>query len=199
MSDTSSIDAATLEELHLLGIAPNVPFHDLNLAGVQGVPPPEKVANTINTRMSLELNEATFIAPVTSVPPLAPHDLMGSGIDLHSAIAVDPLLLDLTSSDFPYGLQYERPQGQSLSQDLTQQDSLLPDLQHPDLTQQVQMQGRPGDLDESALNVMHANATYQLLDAKSYPEIFMDQASMNNTRSRHMDLLMRGLDTEERS
>lgn len=76
-------------------------------------------------------------------------------------------------------------------------DPLLPDLQHPDLTPQVQMQDRPADLDPSALQVMHLDLTYQQLDQKTYPEVFMDQSGTNTTRSRHMDLLIRGLDTEE--
>ena len=40
--------------------------------------------------------------------------------------------------------------------------------------------------------------TYQQLDDKAYPEVFMDQSGMNATSTRHMDLLMRGLDAEER-
>jgi len=74
-------------------------------------------------------------------------------------------------------------------------DRLLPDLQHPDLT--VQMQDRPAELDPSALHVMHLDLTYQQLNQKTYPEVFMDQSGTNTTRSRHMDLLMRGLDAEE--
>jgi hypothetical protein len=33
---------------------------------------------------------------------------------------------------------------------------------------------------------------------KDYPEVFMDQSGVNNTRSRHMTLLMDGLEDEER-
>jgi len=199
MSDEPSIDASALEQLHLLGISTSMPFYDLNLAGVQGVPPPEQIARAVNPREPLELNTATFTLPETSVPPLRPYDLTEPGIDLHAEFAADPLLPDLTSYDLPYGLQYERDQGQSLSQDLVEPDPLLPDLQHPDLTQQTHMLDRPGDLDASALDVMHTSVTYQLLDAKAYPEIFMDATGMNNSRSRHMDLLMHGLDAEERS
>ena len=52
--------------------------YELNLAGVQGVPPPEKLAEPIPAQGS---NDPTFIAPDFSIPGLKPYDLVGPGID----------------------------------------------------------------------------------------------------------------------
>ena len=77
-------------------------------------------------------------------------------------------------------------------------DPLVPDLQNPDLTQAVQMSERPSDLDCSALDVMDGTPGHALVADKDYPAVMMDQAGMNNTRSRRMTLLMDGLHDEER-
>jgi hypothetical protein len=149
------------------------------------------------------------------VPELAAHNLTEPSIDLHAPLAADPLLPDLTEYDHPIGLDlytdphaqyvdplladhlaYQRPAGMEMTRDFATPDPLIPDLQHPDLTPQVRMLERPGDLDSSALEVLHASATYQELAQKTYPNVFMDQSGVNSTRSRHMDLLLRGLDME---
>ena len=208
MQDISSFDDTT-KPLHLMGLSPNLPFQDLNLAGVQGVPTPESLSHLSTLS---EINQPTFTTPDTRMPPLAPYDLSGTGIDVQPAFAPDPTLPDLTAYDHPYGLAINPPLVQTTDPLIPSEppntlttfpkemlsSPLLPDLQHPDLTPQVQMQERPGDLDPSALETMHASATYQQLDHKTYPEVFLDQSGINTTRSRHMDLLMRGLDTEER-
>lgn len=202
---------AVLRDTHMMGIDPDIPFYDLNLAGAQGVPAPTSLARP--SRPETGTNAPTFSLPDTSVPPLAVYDLSGPGIDLYPVFTADPLLPDLSHYDHPYGLTIlpntlqdpavadliidDRPGGLDITHDMLAPDPLLPDLQHPELAQQTHMQERPGELDASALQVMHLGATYQQLDDKAYPEVFMDQTGMNTSRSRHMDLLMRGLDAEE--
>ncbi|MDQ2884655.1 MAG: hypothetical protein M3Y39_01055 [Chloroflexota bacterium] len=180
-----------LKDVQMMGIDPAIPFYDLNLAGSQGVPAPSQLAHS----PAPEANAPTFTYPNATVPPLAAYDLTGPGIDLHDPRAADPQLPDLADYAHPRGLAIQPP----LWPDLAEQPaSDLPDLQHPDLTQQAHMQDRPGDLDVAALSAMHLQANYQQLDDKAYPEVFMDQSGMNSASSRHMDLLMRGLDAEER-
>ncbi len=186
-------DDDTIKNAHLMGIDPHLPFYDLNLAGAQGIPTVRSVAQAAQPPTS---NAPTFTQPATNVPELAPYDLTGPGIDLLSTIPADPSLPDLSEYTHPYGLDIL--QDTSLQQDLAQIDPPLPDLQHPDLTQQTHMPERPGDLAADALDAMHLDLTYQQLDAKTYPAVFMDASGSNTTRSRHMDLLMRGLDEEER-
>ncbi|HEV2661435.1 MAG TPA: hypothetical protein VGU68_12585 [Ktedonobacteraceae bacterium] len=180
-----------LKDVQMMGIDPDIPFYDLNLAGSQGVPAPSQLAHST----SPETNAPTFTYPNATVPPLAAYDLTEPGIDLHDPCAADPQLPDLADYAHPRGLAIQLPLWPDTA---TMQASDLPDLQHPDLTQQAHMQERPGDLDASALQVMHQQANYQQLDDKAYSEVFMDQSGMNTSSSRHMDLLMRGLDAEER-
>ncbi len=187
------LDDDTLRDAHLMGIDPQLPFYDLNLAGAQGIP---AVSNVANPAMPPSSNAPTFTRPDTTVPNLAPYDLTAPAIDLHSTLQADPLLPALSEYTHPYGLDIlpnTAPQPE-----LAQIDPLLPDLQHPDLTQQTHMPERPADLAAAALDAMHLDLTYQELDTKTYPAVFMDAADTNTTRSRHMDLLMRGLDKEER-
>lgn len=94
-------------------------------------------------------------------------------------------------------LQYERPQGLSIIDNPLAPDPTLPDLQHLDFRQEVQMpvDERPGSLDPTALAVMDPATAAQVAD-KNYPEVFMDQRGMNDARVRHMTLLMRGLREE---
>jgi hypothetical protein len=183
-------DDDVYKNAHLLGIDPLLPFYDLNLAGTQGVPD----ASIVGRPSSLPAaNPPTFTVPAMDVPELAPYDLTAPGIDLHNTLQIDPLLPDLSDYTHPYGLTIQPvpPINQA------QIDPLLPDLQHPDLTPPTQMSARPGDLATDALDTMHLGLTYQQLDAKTYPAVFLDQTGVNTTRSRHMDLLMRGLDQEE--
>src|SRR6266487_3900649 len=175
MQDNLDLDNV-LRDVQMMGIDPNMPFFELNLAGTQGVPSPTTLASA--SRPSSAGNAPTFTLPDSGVPPFAAY----------------PQLPDLSDYAHPYGLAIQ-PALPEDSADLLASD--LPDLQHPDLTQQVHMQERPGDLDASALHIMHLEATYQQLNDKAYPEVFMDQSGINTTRTRHLDLLMRGLDAEE--
>ncbi len=183
----------TLRDAHLMGIDPQLAFYDLNLAGAQGIP---AVSSIANATMPPSSNAPTFTQPDTTVPDLALYDLTGPGIDLLSALPADPLLSNGSEYAHPYGLDIV--QNASIPHEPAQIDPLLPDLQHPDLTQQTHMPERPGDLATNALDAMHLDLTYQELDNKTYPAVFMDGSGTNTTRSRHMDLLMQGLDQEER-
>jgi hypothetical protein len=184
------LDDDVYKNAHRLGIDPHLPFYDLNLAGSQGVPDPSIIARPT---LPPTANSPTFTLPTTDVPQLASYDLTAPAIDLHNTLQADPLLPDLSTYTHPYGLDIQPP----LADSQMQSDPLLPDLQHPNLTQQTHMSARPGDLADNALDAMHLDLTYQQLDAKTYPEVFLDQTNTNTTRSRHMDLLMRGLDQEE--
>jgi len=119
------------------------------------------------------------------------HNIVGTGPALFKP---DPLLGDL--------LSYDIPNGADVNNNPLTPDPNLPDLQ-PDqmqLTPDVVMTGRPGDLDQSAMTAMHGgDPTYSDQASLAYNRSFVDQSGMNNTRRRHMDLLMHGLDAEERS
>jgi len=186
-------DDDTSKNAHLMGIDPHLPFYDLNLAGAQGIP---AVSNITQAAMPPTSNTPTFTQPDTTVPNLASYNLTAPDIDLLSTLPTNPLLPDLSEYTHPYGLDIFP--NISMQPELAQIDPLLPDLQHPDLTQQTHMPARPGDLATNALDAMHLDLTYQQLDDKAYPAVFLDASGTNTTRSRHMDLLMRGLDEEER-
>jgi hypothetical protein len=188
--------------------------YELNLAGVQGVPAPASLAEPFPAQGS---NAPTFLAPDFSTPGLKPYDLVGPGITYSPEFQADPALPDLTEYEHPRGLQigdnsllavdpqladllqYDNPMGLSITHHPLLPDPLVPDLQNPDLEQQTEMPAdeRPGDLDPSALTVMDPATSAQVAE-KDYPEVFMDQSGMNNTRSRHMTLLMDGLRDEEK-
>lgn len=178
-------------DVQKMGIDPDVPFYDPNLAGSQGAPTPSQLAHN----PAPETNAPTFTQPDTTAPSLAAHTLTEPGINLHKPGAADPQVPDQADNAHPRGLAIQLHLWPDAA---TQPASDQPDLQHPDLTQQAHMQERPGTLDASALNTMHQQANCQQLDDKGYPEVFMDQSGMNTSSSRHMDLLMRGLDEEER-
>jgi hypothetical protein len=205
-----------VDDVARMGIdgAPATLQYDLNLAGVQGVPTPEELAEPFPAQGS---NAPTFLAPDFSMPGLKPYDLVGPGIDYRPELQPDPDVPDLTDYEHPRGLQigsnsllavdpqladllqYDTPMGLSITRHPLLPDPLVPDLQNPDLEQQTEMPAdeRPGDLDPSALSMMDPATSAQVAD-KDYPEVFMDQSGMNNTRARHMTLLMDGLRDEEK-
>lgn len=208
--------------LSSLGLDPAQPFYDLNLAGAQGVPSPQRLAQPTG-------EHPTSIAPDFgvqnyTVPTVQPYDLTGAGITLMPAFAADPALPDLNEYAHPCGLDltlqgispdpqiaHDIPTPLDITQSLyaglgfsgldvhhalADADPLLPDLQNPDLTQQVQMPAneRPGSLDPSALDVLHATLSHRQASDVSYPDVWMDQRGVNTTRTRHMSLLNMGLD-----
>ncbi|HEX4207869.1 MAG TPA: hypothetical protein VHZ51_27455 [Ktedonobacteraceae bacterium] len=101
----------------------------------------------------------------------------------------DPMLGDL--------LAYDRVAGLDLYNDPLAADPSFPELQQPAAPLDVQMQQRPGDMAADALTQMHQDLTYQQLDDVPYSQVFMDQHGTNDTRRRHFDLLMAGLDARE--
>lgn len=196
------------------GIDPGNTIPDLNLAGVDGVPTPDVVARPNTAAVGIAPD---FHVPDFHVPGLAQGDLTGPGIEKRDEYAPDPSLPDLRAFSHPHSLDihtgpnvlmvdpsvndllhYDQPNGLSVNRDPLMPDPMVPDLQHPDLTQQVHMLNRPGDLDPSALAVMDGSKTAQLIAGKDYPEVQMDQRGYNNTRARHMSLLMDGLRDEEK-
>ncbi len=207
------------DTLSLLGLDPNQPLYDLNLAGAQGVPSPQMLAQP-NSTPTILLPD--FGTQSYDIPSMKPYDLTGPGITYMPEFAADPALPDLEEYAHPYGLdlsmQAADPQLVSdvptpaeitsslypglgfstlnVQHKVTDVDPLVPDLQYPDLTQQTQMpvDERPGDLDPSALDVMHATLSYQQASDSTYPEAWMDSRGMNTTRSRHLSLLNDGLD-----
>ena len=209
------------EPLSSLGLDPSQPFYDLNLAGVQGVPSPQMLAQPTSAPTILLPD---FGTQNYDVPPMKPYDLTGPGITYMPEFAADPALPDLTEYAHPYELNlsmqdmdsdpqlaHDMPTSSEIASSLypglgfsslnvqhnvTDVDPLVPDLQYPDLTQQTQMPAdeRPGDLDSSALDVMHATLSYQQASDTSYPEAWMDQHGINTARSRHLSLLNDGLD-----
>ncbi len=198
--------------LDMAGIDPQTPIPVLNLAGVEGVPSPSQLVRPAPN----QINRPDFGEPDFSQPKLQPYDLTEPRIDYASGseYATDPMLPDLTEYHHPYGLDistdlftpdplvggrldYEQPNGVSISHDPRDPDPLLPDLRHPQLTLDVHMAERPGDLDPSALEQMHLSPIYQQLGTVPYNQVFMDQSGRNSTQRRHYDLLMRGLDSVE--
>ena len=215
--------AGSADSLSRLGLDPSQPFYDLNLAGAQGVPSPQMLAHPMSTQSSPILLP-DFGMQDYEIPPIQPYNLTAPGITYMPAFTADPALPDLDEYTHPYNLDvitqvttpdpqlvHDVPTSSEIASNLypslgfstinvlsavTDIDPLVPDLQHPDLIQQTRMplDERPGDLDPSALSVMHATLSYQQASDTTYPEAWMDQHGMNTTRTRHMSLLNDGLD-----
>lgn len=197
-----------------------------NLAGVDGWPPAPSSLMPDGRMFPGTSGDAIapdYGAPDQSLPGLQPFNLVAPGIhmDVPAEFEADPMLPDLTSYNRPYGLnihnitgdtadlwrpdpiladltQPDFPNGINTIRNLDQPDPLQPDLQDPQLTPDVHMLDRPGDLDARALGTMHTDPTYSDQSAVPYNTSFMDATGMNNKRRRHMDLMMHGLDAEER-
>ncbi len=211
---------SVFDDIHQAGTGASLPYQDLNLAGcMAGFPPsPDQLGRPTVFDPGF-VNAPTFMAPNFGVPDLKPGNLTGPGLDQLPAFQPDPQMADLLQFDRPKGLDtsiasetmsgmvhlqpdpdvpdledYDHPNGLGMPGPLLV-DPNLPDLQSPQLTQDVHMQGRPGDLSQSALDVMHSGATYS--QAGEYPSVQMDQSDMNNRRRRHFTLMDRGLDAEE--
>lgn len=204
--DSDGIDA----DIHQMGIDESKPYFDLNLAGEMGVPSPEELARPAQMG---GVNAPTSTASDFSVPAMHAYDLTGPGIDHVGEMQPDPHTGDLLQFDQPEGLiqinttqpdpmlpdlsLYDRPAGLDFPSDMTV-DPALPDLQSPQVEQDVEMQGRPGDLAAGALTILHSDATEQALPADRYEALWMAQAGGNNSqRERHMGMLGLGLEREE--
>lgn len=194
------------------GMDPQNIIPDLNLAGVEGIPPPDMVAKPAQ---DTPVHGPDYGMPDMNVPALKAYDLTGPGITYMPEWTPDPANPDLSDYRHPYGLDiqdnsvlavdpqtddllhYDTPTGLSINTSPLLPDPLVPDLQNPTLDQQVHMSTRPGDLDASALAMMDPATAAQVAD-KDYPAVYMDMRGMNNTRSRHMTMMMDGLHDEER-
>ncbi len=72
-------------------------------------------------------------------------------------------------------------------------DPSVPDLQNPQLSQDVTMQDRPGDMADGAMDVLRNDATYNATKGVAYDMSYMTQPG-STTRGRRMDMLNHGLD-----
>jgi hypothetical protein len=211
-----------LDQLGFGGSA--MPRYDLNLAGGAGVPTPDQLVQRSHWNVPLPPD---YGLPDFSTPTLKGNDLADAGLNLIPEFEPDPSIPDLRAIpqpfavDMPDGMQsppmiaQDIPgdeeiarslypglgfPGLTINRDVREPDPSIPDLQHPDLRPQVSMapDERPGELDPSALDVMHASIQYEQVRDKQYPAVQMDQHGMNNHRSRDFTMLMKGLDNEER-
>ena len=199
-------------ELHLMDIAPDHPIA-LNLAHDQKPPTVQQLVQTV----PLTMHPPTFTAPDFQVPELRNNTQVGTGmLDVFPPFAADPSLPGIHSYNDPYGVDvmadpigtqdpllsglfgYDQPASLAIITDERAKDSLQPDLTPaPEEIQPEMSEERPGNLAADALQLLHLDDTYQQLHSKHYPEIFMDQRGVNNVRSRHMSLLVQGLECEE--
>jgi hypothetical protein len=138
----------------------------------------------------MNLNSGGEWAPDPSNPDLTDYN-KPMGLDFYPQSYAnlwqpDPVLdADLLSPDIPGGIPVvDHP-------DLP--DPLLPDLQNPQMTPDVVMQNRPGDMDPNALGILTSSPDFQNVSGVSYDLSYMTQPG-SSRRSRHMDLLMDGLD-----
>jgi len=90
---------------------------------------------------------------------------------------------DVMNPDIPNGIHGIR--------DPEQPDPQLPDLQDPQFSLDLQMQGRPGDMDPGAMDAMQGPDLDEVRGV-SYDKSYMVQPG-SSRRARHMDLLMDGL------
>ncbi len=144
--------------LTMMGISPDVPYYDLALADTPD----------LAYEQYPQAKDPTFTAPSMTVPTNRPYDLQAPGIDHVAELSPDPYTGDLLSFDHPLGLSlfavnqsnplagppdpmlpdtddYDRPDNLMMPSPMTV-DLSLPDLQSPDLEQDVQMSDRPGNM-----------------------------------------------------
>ena len=149
------------------------------------------------------LSEPSF----TLMPPFEPDPLLPDltayirpdALDIHDQMTdMDPLL----ARDIPSHAEVDASLFAGLGfstldvlSGLDATDPLLPSLQSPDAHVPLpnEEDGRPGDLDPSALATLHQTASYQQIASHHYPQVWMDQSGVNSTRARHLTLLDDGL------
>lgn len=210
MPALDSLDHDPGVDIPQMGIDPSVPYFDLELANEFEVKTPSQLAAPQSTGAVVG---PTFIAPDMCVPPLMAGDLTGPGLDHVNEFEPDPTLPDLLNEDRPGGMditaassnplaidpmapdldEYDRPPGLEMPGPLVA-DPALPDLQSPQLEQDVHMSGRPGDLAPDALDEMHDETEKEVLPEGDYKEQWMQQDGKATRRSRHMSMLTSGLD-----
>lgn len=217
--------SGNVADIEQLGVDADDPREDMNLAGVDGFPPPDELASGSGrfdqSRSPYILpDEAGYTGPDFSQTTLQSGDVStGTQLNQVPEWQPDPSLPDLVDYDKPYGLnimkpdikavdpvtgdllEYDTPTGLMINHNPDMADPLVPDLQHPDLMPAAdtpRMMERPGELASDALDVMDNSLTAKLTDDKSYPGVFMDARGYNSHRARHMTQLMDGLRAEEK-
>ncbi len=188
-----------------------------NLAGIEGMPTKAYIADMKPGTWKQNVG-GDYIAPSTYNPTTRPYDLTEPGIDygIGGEFGPDPMLPDLTQYNQPMGLDIHnivgtgdplwRPDpvlgdltdfdvvsGLEVTNHPLDPDPTVPDLQNPQLVQDAHMLDRPGDLDASAIGIMHVDPTHIQDDGESYQSVFMDPTGMNNSRRRRSVLRDGGL------
>jgi hypothetical protein len=92
---------------------------------------------------------------------------------------------DVMNPDIPNGIHGIR--------DPEQPDPQLPDLQDPQFSLDIQMQGRPGEMDPNAMNVLHSSPDFDATKGVAYDLSYIVQGG-STRRGRKMDMIMHGLD-----
>ncbi len=193
-------------DISAMGIEPEVPHFDLQLANAFDVQDPAQLtASQQNGRPNLP----TSGGPDISEPDLTEFDLSVPTIELQPALTSTsdldtfnrPGSLDIVAaSDNPLLTAWpDMPNDYDQTAGLdTQSDIAQLDLQDTSwLVPEVLMQTRPGDLAPDALAQLHDDPTYRQLPTTDYRELWMQQHGDNQERSRHQGMLMTGLDQEE--
>ena len=196
-----------------MGIVDNVPYYHLNLAGEMPLPNPP-----FNAPSGSMINDPTFGTQDYSVPANRSYDLQAPGIDALPPMGVDPYLGDLLQFDRPHGIditaassnplaidpmnpdfsEYDRPADLAMP-GLLQVDPLLPDLQYPSTTQEINsmVSDRPSELDPKALQIMHDDPTCAETPSYTYETLWMSQPGNNMRRERHLGMMYMGLERVE--
>ncbi len=190
-----------------------------NLAGVDGMPTPGYMADqqtgtwkrNVGGDYGMSVGVDCTIKPYDLTEPGINYSIGGEfepdpmmpdledynkpmGLDIHNPIQTgnlftpDPVLADLTQYDVTGGIDI-------IARQPTDPDPSVPDLQQPQLTQDVHMQERPGDMDDDAIDIVNADPTHKLDDGASYMQAFLDPDGMNNSRRRKSVLRDSGLKT----
>ncbi len=206
---TSSPESVLMMGYEPSNWAPQAP----NLAGVDGPPDVNDLMTTDNQGAILPDYGVPDFASLNA--PLQDYDLEdGINYSYGSEWSPDPLNVDLTSYNQPRGLDtqqqqypmdffkpdpyqndlidYDQVQGVDFLRHPLDPDPQLPDLQNPQTEPQIRMSTRPGDMNDSALDMMPSDPNYDQVKDVSYDISYMVQPG-STRRSRHMDLLMNGL------
>lgn len=187
MQDFSSEEQANRERLSLLGLSPQQPFHDLNLAGSQGIPTPRQVAHPRQSSYS----KPDYGKPDRRVPDLQRTDLSTPNLNIHAA-SVGDSMLPAHDDQWPYSLDITDIQPENL---FNTQDDLLPDMQ-PTLEPTL-MAELPAEMAPDTQALLASLPLEQLVADKSYPTVQMDQQGYNAALARHLTLLLSGLRNED--
>lgn len=161
-----------------------------------------------------ETNAPQFATPDFAVPAMRPYDLQAPGIDLVPELTPDLYTGDLLQFDRPMGLDitastlnplavdpvtpdlsaYGRPDG-LIMPSLELVDPSMPDLQSPELEQEVHMADRPGEMgmaDGTGPN-LGPDGDADDDDGPMPPYSQEYQTPGLSHRQRKMDMLYRGL------